>query len=81
MKSIGQRKAQDGKYIFSLNERLLGKRIPAITDENKGNFPCFNLFQEDNANMSGHTYPSVSACSYNILFHFKSNCSSLTTLF
>ncbi|KAM0871951.1 hypothetical protein ACQ4PT_039046 [Festuca glaucescens] len=58
LQSIGQREARDDKYVFSLNERLLGKRIPPITDENKGNFPCFNLFQEDNANMSGHTYSS-----------------------
>ncbi|XP_071680121.1 uncharacterized protein [Lolium perenne] len=56
--TIGQKKVQDDKYVFSLNERLLGKRIPSITDENKGNFPCFNLFEEDNPNMSGHTYSS-----------------------
>jgi hypothetical protein len=71
MQSIGQRKDRDDKYVFSLNERLLGKRIPPITDENKGNFPCFNLFQEDNANMSGRTYSSVSAF---LLLHFCINC-------
>jgi hypothetical protein len=77
LQSIGQKKARDDKYVFSLNERLLGKRIPPITDENKGNFPCFNIFQEDSANMSGHTYSSVSALFSHLyklhFFEFESN--------
>jgi hypothetical protein len=74
LQPTGQKKAQDDKYVFSLNERLLGKRIPAITDENKGNFPCFNLFEENNANMSGHTYSSV--CVYAFLQFSFSNLNS-----
>jgi hypothetical protein len=57
---VDHKATPDAKMGFFLNERLLGKRIAPVIHEIHGNFPSFDLLEEDNANISDQTYSSVS---------------------
>jgi hypothetical protein len=58
---VDHKTTRDATWGFSLNERVMGKKMkPDI----HGNFPSFDLLEEDTATISGQAYSSVSVHSY-----------------
>lgn len=55
---VDHKATPDAKMGFSLYERLLQKRTASVIHETHGNLPCFDLLEEDNANISDQIYSS-----------------------